>query len=595
MSKNNSSQLVNSLIALWTMMLPCQRKSFVGMFFLILFGTCLEALGLGLIFPVLAIISGENLIAEKVYEYLDKFSLVKLDSNDLLFYGLACLFLVFLIRTIFLGVVSYIQSKYSFAFRSVIAQNLFRQYLEMPFSFHLKTNSADLLHTLFSKTSAVSSLNQQVLMVLSELMNILILGLMLVMIQPVGALSVILVLIFAGWIFVYYTRNLLTKWAYDLERVDVQRLKIVQEGLGGIKDIKLLGREKQFFDRFKESDEESCRVNYLQATLQSLPRLWLEFLAFGSICLFIYINLFFNDSVELILPTLGIFAAAAFRIMPSVNRILAGLGNIGFTLPVVKKLMIEYVPIANLNSKLIHSVFSQKSVKQETSIQFVNVGYRYENSNSLAVKNLNFQIKIGSCVGFIGESGAGKTTLINLLLGLHAPTTGEILFDGKNISRHFFSWRELIGFVPQDIYLCDDSLRLNIAFGLNESEVDDDLVLKAIRDSQLDRFVSTLPDGLNTNVGERGVRISGGQKQRIGIARALYKNPPILVFDEATSALDNHTEAYVMEAVNSMRKNKTLIIIAHRLSTVANCDYVYKMIDGEIVNHGTPFELGLIT
>jgi ABC-type multidrug transport system fused ATPase/permease subunit len=594
MYKYKKPQFLKAFSLLRKMMLPNQYKSFIGMFFLILFGTCVEAFSLGLIFPVLAIISGEGSINIKIQSFFSHYFSIELNSNELFTLVLNCLIIAFIFRTLFLAVVSYAQSKYSFSFRAIVAQNLFRRYLNASLPYHLKKNSSELLHTLFIKTGAVTNLNQQVLLVLAESMTIFVLGIMLIVIEPVGALLVIFILLFAGWIFVYFTRSHLTLWAHQLNEVDVQRIKIVQESLGGIRDVKLLGRGEKFLSDFKKCDDSSCRISYLKATLQSLPRLWLEFLAFGSMCIFIYTFLFFNNSSQMILPTLGVFAATAFRIMPSINRLLVGFGSISSTLPIVENLAAEYCSYEILADLPANQGEVLQSIKLNESIEFDNVSYSYDESNSFVIKNLTCKIQVGSCVGFVGESGAGKTTLLNLLLGLYEPTRGRIMADGVDISSHVVSWRELIGFVPQDIFLLDNTLKANIAFGLDEDEVDNLSVNRALKDAQLENFVLNLPHGLDTIVGERGVRISGGQRQRIGIARALYKNPEVLVFDEATSALDNQTESFVMNAVDLMRGKKTVIIVAHRLSTIANCDYVYQISDGKVIKHGTPAQLNLI-
>jgi ABC-type multidrug transport system fused ATPase/permease subunit len=359
----------------------------------------------------------------------------------------------------------------------------------------------------------------------------------------------------------------------------------LQQGLGGVKEVLLLRRSADFLREYQEHNQASARVGRQSTTLQRMPLLLLELLAMSGVAVLVVVLLRDGRSPESIVPVLGLFAAAAFRLLPSVNRLLGAVQGLKFGQPVLELLSRELgLPAQRASSLRI-------GARLNGDIRFSDVSYLYEGAQSLSIQGVNFSIRRGECVGVVGPSGAGKSTLVDLFLGLLVPTKGSILVGGVPITDALDSWQGGIGYVPQAVFLIDDTLRRNVAFGVPPADVDESRVLGAIEAAQLAPFVASLPLGLDTIVGERGARLSGGQAQRIGIARALYSDPSILVFDEATSSLDADTEAGVMTAIESLRRERTIVIVAHRTATVRRCDFIIRIEGGRVAAMGRPSDV----
>jgi ABC-type multidrug transport system fused ATPase/permease subunit len=358
------------------------------------------------------------------------------------------------------------------------------------------------------------------------------------------------------------------------------RIQHIQQGMGGVKDIKLLGRADNFLDEYQVHNTGSAQAGEYQLTLHALPRLCLELLGVTGLAILVLAMVYEEKSLEAVLPTLGLFAAAAFRLMPSVNRVLSSIQSFRYAGPAIDILHKE-LSLANGTPAQAPSEVQPIPFQQSLAVDLVT--FSYPSTEAQALKGVDLTIRRGTSVGLIGTTGSGKSTLVDIILGLLAPTKGVVRVDGVDIQSNLRGWQDQIGYVPQSIFLTDDTLRRNIAFGINAKLIDENAVWRALKSAQLDEFVKGLPDGLNTFVGERGVRLSGGQRQRIGIARALYYDPQILVLDEATSSLDMKTEQGVMDAVRSLHGKKTIIIVAHRLSTVEQCDRLYRLEQGCLV------------
>lgn len=557
-----------------------QKKSGIALLFLLLLGVIFEAFGIGLIVPVMGVILQDDFPHK--YTFLEN---VVSTENHSMMIVLAMVFLVtfYLVKNLYLVFLAYCQARFVFGMQRVVSQKLFNIYLNQPYAFYLQRNSAQLIRNVTTEINHLSFTINACLLIASESLLILAVAVLLIFIEPVGASIVIFTLVFATFIFLKITKSKVLLWGERRQYHEGMRIQHLQQGLGGIKDVLLLGRSRVFQEAYSQHNVAATNVTGRQHVMQQLPRLWLEFLAILGLGVLVVIMVLRGGSIEMIFPTLGLFAASAFRLIPSSNRMIASIQVIRYGIPIINTIHNE------LQLKSTHlNVPSAEPMALLNEIEIKNLCFSYESSSAQTLNKINLKVRKGMTVGFIGESGSGKSTLIDCVMGLLEPSEGGVLIDSKNISGNLQGWQAQIGYVSQSIFLTDDTLRKNIAFGVDDENIDEDAVQKSIKSAQLDSFVASLPGGLDTIVGERGVRLSGGQRQRIAIARALYHDPSILVLDEATSALDNQTEEEVMSSIEMLRASKTVLIVAHRLNTVKNCDYIYKLDQGLLVDEGVP-------
>jgi ABC-type multidrug transport system fused ATPase/permease subunit len=566
----------------WQILTPSQRRAAIGLFVLMLVGMLLETVGLGLVLPALGLMANDDpgTISPAVAAWLQW--LGNPPREWLVAGALAVLLAVSGIKAAFMLFLYWQQSGFTASIKSTVADRLFSTYLAQPWTFHLQRNSAQLCRNV---TNEVGLFGNAVYMLLSCCVDVLLLtgiAAVLIAVQPVGAFIVAAVLGSSTLLFQRLTKERIARWGAIRQEHDGKKMQHALQGLNGVKDVKVLGREAEFIGAFSRHNIMVADVERRQAITNNLPRLWYELVAVVGLCLLAFTMLLLRTPQTVFIPTIGLFAVAAFRVLPSINRLVLNLQGIRYAAPAVDVVAAELDLIA-----------AEPQPHQEARIvfgrqlAFDGVSYRYPQTTRDALHRVSLQIPRGSAIGFIGESGAGKSTLIDLVLGLLEPTEGRIALDGVDIQTDLRGWQNQIGYVPQAIYLSDDTLRRNVAFGLRDDKIDEAALERALRAAQLMPFIESLPDGLNTFVGERGIRLSGGQRQRIGIARALYHDPAVLVLDEATSALDNETEQAFMECVNSLHGMKTLLLVAHRLTTVAQCDLVYRLRDGRIIDSGT--------
>jgi ABC-type multidrug transport system fused ATPase/permease subunit len=563
-----------------------QKKQLLILVFLMLIGMIFEMLGLGVLIPSLAVIVNSDIGAS--YPSLKPFlnSIGNPPQEKLVIYGMVTLVIIYIIKSFFLVYLSWRQSKFSAELSSDLSQRLFSGYLKQPYIFHLQRNSALLIRNIQGEVNQFTEVSRAVINVSIEISALLGVAAILVIAEPVGAAVVTVFLSLLAYAFQYFTKKKLMVWGKHRQLHDGAMNQHLMQGLSGVKDVKLMNREDYFVSRFRVHSAENAKIFTKQYALKQIPRMYLELLAVIALTCIIIVFILQNKPLSLLIPTIGIFMAAAFRMIPCFYRIMGANQQIRYAQPVVDVLYNEFVTTNSVN---VLPETSVHPIPFNNLIRVSGIFFQYPGTQSSVLRDISMTIKKGESIGFIGQSGSGKTTFINLITGLLQPQEGTIEVDGMDIEESIKGWQKQIGYVPQTIYLTDDTLRNNIAFGLPENQVDDKAIEKAVNDAQLTDFVNELPEGLNTFVGERGARISGGQRQRIGIARALYHNPSLLVLDEATSALDTLTEMEIMRAVNSLKKGSmTILIVAHRLSTLDKCDWIYRFDKGVLVDAGSP-------
>lgn len=576
-------KIIGPLRKFWQLLDADQRRALIVLIGLMFVGMLLETLGIGLVIPVIGVVMNADLVDKYPYARSLFVFLGYPNQTQLLISTVLILVFVYLFKALFLGFLALTQSRFVYGLQERISLRLFSHYLYQPYAFHLKRNSAQLIRNATIEVSSLSASAQSIVAILSELLVIAGIVILLIMVEPIGTLAVVAALFIISLTYYGATRKSVLKWGQSRQLHEGMRIQHLQQGLGGIKEIQLCCRADEFIQRYDLHNHASAAANQRFAVMQQLPRLWLELLAVFALALLIFVMTREGKSFASLVPVVGVFGAAAFRLMPSVNRIIGSIHNVRFAIPTIDILHEEFAEGQPPSMNHIVRVFDFKK-----EIQLINITFKYPESDTPVLHQISLTVERGRTVGLIGGSGAGKSTLVDIILGLLTPTSGVVSVDGIDIRSNLRSWWSRIGYVPQEIYLVDDTLSRNIAFGLSDDEIKPDQLQRAIQAAQLEDFVATLPDGLNTMVGERGVRLSGGQRQRIGIARALYHGPDVLILDEATSSLDVATEREVMRAIEALHGKKTIIIVAHRLSTVARCDWLYQMKNGMVKSQGLP-------
>jgi len=565
---------------LWQLMTPSERRRAVSLLGLMLIGVMLETLGVGAVIPAITLLMEGDYARRLPWLEGPLAALGGFRHDEIVIGAMVGLIAVFVFKTLFLAFLTWRQTRFAFSIQMRVSECLFATYLRQPYALHLQRNSAELLRNITVEVEALRS-NALIpgMVLLIEAAVLLALCTLLLVVEPLGALVVVGLLGLVAVGSYRLTRRGLSHWARARQWHEGLRVQHLQQGLGGSKEVKLLGRETEFVEQYRVHNTQSARAGQFNVTLQQLPRLWLELLAVVGLATLVLTLVLQGRSLSSVVPTVGLFAAVAFRLMPSANRLLASVHSLRFGLPVIDMLHAEL----SLEASAERKADDAPPIPFRQVLELDDVTFTYAGAREPALSGLSLSIRRGESVGFVGVSGAGKSTLVDILLGLLTPDAGAVRVDGVNVLTHLRSWQNQIGYVPQSIYLTDDTLRRNVAFGLPSPAIDDEIVWRCLRAAQLDEFVRSLPGQLDSLVGERGVRLSGGQRQRIGIARALYHDPSVLVLDEATSALDTATERSVMQAVNALQGEKTLLIVAHRVSTVEDCDRLYRLERGRIV------------
>jgi ATP-binding cassette, subfamily B, bacterial PglK len=484
--------------------------------------------------------------------------------------------------------------RFSWDLQHALSVRLLDQYLHEPYSFFLNRNTAGLAKNILAEVREVINgvITPGLKMVAQSVVAIAILVL-LVAVDPVVAVTAALLLGSAFGVIYLLVRRKQFRLGKLRNRMNTARFRAAHESLGGIKDTKVLGREQEFLARFSAPAREYSRANASNAAISELPRYALETLAFGGILALVLYHLALHEDFTQAIAVMSLYALAGYRLMPSLQQVFNGFAKIRFFRPALENLHAELKGGATRDDARSRAASGDgPRLPLEREIAVDGVWFRYPGRNEYVARDLSLSVPRNSTVGFVGSTGSGKTTLADIILGLLDPEEGCIRVDGHPLGPDELpAWRRNLGYVPQQIFLCDDTITRNIAFGLPDERIDHAAVERAVRIASLHDFVTSLPGGYQTVVGDRGVRLSGGQRQRIGIARALYHDPDVLIMDEATSALDGITEDAVMAAIESLAGRKTIILIAHRLSTVEGCDTIYLFDRGQVVAAGTYTEL----
>ena len=557
-------------------------------------GALLELVGVSFITQLVTLISNpEKIHSNEIMQYCYDFFNMTSDRQFFLFVVIALIF-VYLIKNLYLLWINYVQYTFVFNNQLRLSGRLIDCYLKKPYTYHLDNNSAEMVRNVMLDSERFFQMLLSVFLTLSEILVSALLCVFLLIVDPVITISVVAILAVFTGLYLILFKGKAKKYGKTNQIYDGKMHQSINQALGAVKDIKILHREKYFADSFLAYGKKKMTAVRNNNVLGQFPKYLIETVCIGTVLLVLVFKIYKGEDLNTMIPQLAAFAIAAFKLLPSVSKINNYANLIVFLKPSVDLIyrdikdtedMVNY-EIADESGNIIE-INDDGSQNKDTcyvaeKISINNIVYRYPHTDRDVLNGISFEIPLGKSIGFIGESGSGKSTLADVILGILTPTSGTVMYGNMDVHKHPLKWSKKLAYIPQSIFLCDDTIRNNVAFGIDEDKIDDEKVWKALREAQLEQFVKSQPDGLDSMVGERGVRISGGQRQRIGIARALYDNPEILVLDEATSALDTGTESAVMEAIDKLSGTMTLIIIAHRLTTIKNCDYVYKVENGNI-------------
>ena len=573
----------------WCLLKNDQKKYALFIFVLIFIAMILEGLSIGIILPLISILLNGN-VDNSIFSHF--FTFTDLSGKNLVFIGLLITLMIFLTKNLLLSFNLWQQTKFLRNLHFEITNRLFKFYLKSDYIFFLQNNSAHLYRNLTDIISSYVAYIKGYMTFLSEAIVFIGIAIILFYVDFIGTAIILFSAGILSFLIYKLTIGKISFFGKERAIVGGELNKHLLQGMISAKDVKILDREEDLILQVNKNSYKMTKLSQLIQFITGLPRFSFEVLMVFSFSAIVFVMLSAQRDMIDIIQYLGVFAVASFRIVPGASRMLSSFQNIRYIEPSVKILLNEFE--RNFTSQSYKEFKKNKLdyiLKFEKKIILKNLSFSYPTRKEFSLSKISMTINKGDAIGIIGETGSGKSTLINLLIGLLKPTDGKVEVDEYDINLNLPVWHKKIGYVPQSVYLIDDTIRKNIAFGLHEENIDNDLVNKAIEKSSLNKFLESLPNGLDTIVGEKGIRLSGGQQQRIGIARALYRDPEILIFDEATSSLDQKTEKNIIESIQFLKREKTLIIVTHRLLTVENCDKIFFIDKGKIIKSGLPKEI----
>lgn len=565
---------------------PAQRRWGVLILVMTLVGAVFETLGVSIILPLVqVIINPEILFQSQRFAGVAKACNITTREQMIWAVGLVVI-AVYVIKNVFLVLLSYVRAKYACKVQRELSIEIMKSYLGRGYPFFLRSNTSELLRGMTSSIENTYNALCYILKIIAEVLTALCIcvyfiimdaGMAICVMLLAGSCLGIMVIGFKGWMRECGSREY---------RYDALTKKILLQAFEGIKEVLVMKKERFFVKEYEETYIKRQYPAVSKAVAQETPAYLIEGVCLTGLIIAVCIKALGATDTDLLVAQLAAFAVGAFRILPSMGRISSSFNQVVFSLTGIGDTYnnLKEVRTHEQYNKAVEQIESTERITFQDRLDINNIVWQYENTEREVLQNVSLSIKKGQSVALIGQSGAGKTTLADIVLGLLKPEQGKILLDGKyDIFEMPLEWAKIISFVPQSVYLVDDTIRNNIAFGVAEKDIDDEKIWEALEQAQLSEFIKGMPEGIDTMIGERGIRFSGGQRQRVAIARALYSNPDILVLDEATSALDNETEEAVMQAIETLQGQKTLIIIAHRLTTVRKCDVIYEIRDGKAV------------
>ncbi|MBQ6415363.1 MAG: ABC transporter ATP-binding protein [Butyrivibrio sp.] len=565
-----------------------QKRQMVGIVIMMLIGGVLESIGIALIAPVMqVVVDPEQIQKSKALSFI--YNLFNFTSpTQLAALIMVMLILVFVVKNVFLYFMNVVQLRFVYTNQFATSRRMMINFMQRPYEYYLNADTSVIQRNITSDVNNMYGLILSSLQLISEIIVFICLVAILISQDAEMTITIAALLVVVLLVIKYFIKPVMTKAGQENQDYYSGLYKWIDESVTGIKEIKIANKENYFINGYAD-----CGAGYVNAVQKynlynSTPRLLIETIAIAGLVGYMLVVMARGTSLTQLLPQLTVLAAAAARLLPSANRINNYLTSIAYFEPFLMNVSDNLQMEIHDGSISYNSDDYRKKKEVEKlpvlkSIKLDKISYKYPGTDKLILDNADMEIPVGKSVGIVGTSGAGKTTIVDVMLGLLKPVSGHIYADGVDVMEHYPQWLKNIGYIPQTIFMIDSTIRKNVAFGYADDEIDDNKVWQALKEASLDEFVRSLPEGLDTKIGERGIRLSGGQRQRIGIARALFEDPEVLVLDEATSALDNETEAAIMDSINRLHGRKTLVIIAHRLQTIEKCDMVYSINDGKAV------------